>query len=186
MLYLVGGAARSGKTIIAQRLLREKGVPCFCVDYFVSGLQQGAPGLGIVGESPNLERVEKLWPVLVGTLENIVEVEPHYLVEGDALLPRGVAELRERHYPQVRACFLGYPCLTPEQKLRDIRRYSSGVNDWIEDHTDEYILGLAREMVEFSRYLEAECREHGLLFFDVSERFADQVAAACRYLSEGE
>jgi hypothetical protein len=47
MLYLIGGAARAGKTILGHRLFRERSIPYFCVDYFVSALDQGAPELGI-------------------------------------------------------------------------------------------------------------------------------------------
>jgi len=186
MLYLLGGAARSGKTIIAQRLLYRELIPYFCVGYFVSGLQTGAPELRIVGESPNRLRAEKLWPVLAGMLQNIVEVEPHYLVEGDALLPRGVAELRDRYQSQVRACFLGCPHLSAEEKARHIRLHPSGVNDWIQHHTDEYVFDLATEMVDFSRYLEAECQTHRIPFFDTSHSFPERVAQAYRYLREGE
>ncbi len=38
MLYIIGGAARAGKTMIARRMLVENNIPCFCVDYFVSAL----------------------------------------------------------------------------------------------------------------------------------------------------
>jgi adenosyl cobinamide kinase/adenosyl cobinamide phosphate guanylyltransferase len=32
MLYLLGGAARSGKSIIAKRILAESRIPFFCLD----------------------------------------------------------------------------------------------------------------------------------------------------------
>jgi hypothetical protein len=56
MIYLIGGAARSGKTIITHRLWREQHVPYFCIDYFISAIDQGAPELGIQAESPSLQR----------------------------------------------------------------------------------------------------------------------------------
>ncbi len=54
MLYVIGGAARAGKTLLAQRLFRNHRTPYFCVDYFVSALQHRAPELGIIGESPSI------------------------------------------------------------------------------------------------------------------------------------
>jgi hypothetical protein len=178
MLYLVGGAARAGKTLLAHRLLREQGTPYFCIDYFVSALEQGAPELGIASESPNALRARLVWPRLVPLLRNIVEVEPAYTVEGDALLPAGVAWLRAAYPGQVRACFLGYAGATPEQKLADIRAFGGGVNDWIQEHTDAYILDLCREMIHFSRYVQAECATHRLPYWDVSEDFADTLDRA--------
>ncbi len=80
MLYIIGGAARSGKTILTRRLFAEHHVPFFCVDYFVSALGEGSPELGIQGESPTRPKAEALWPRIYGMLRNIVEVEPAYAV----------------------------------------------------------------------------------------------------------
>ena len=185
MLYLLGGAARSGKTIIAQRLLKERCIPYFCIDYFVSALEQGAPELGILGESPTLPKAGELWTLLKPLLVNIIEVEPHYLVEGDTLLPGKVVELRGIYPSDVRICFLGYPRLTPEEKMKEIRQFGGSVNDWIQEHTDDYILELTAEMVDFSQYLQRECQEHNVQFFDTSRQFLQSVDQAFNYLREG-
>jgi putative acetyltransferase len=183
-LYLIGGAARAGKTLIAQRMLMERGIPYFCVDYFVSALDQGAPELGIQGESPTEPKTRKLWPRIVPMLRNIVEVEPAYTVEGDALSPRGVSELIRIYPDQIRAIFIGYATATPERKLSEIRTFSGGVNDWIQDHTDDYILALCSEMIEFSRFVQRECASSGLPYFDVSEEFQKELAQAYASLTE--
>jgi hypothetical protein len=178
MLYLIGGAARAGKSLLAGRLLREHGIPYFCVDYFVSALDQGAPELGIAGESPTLEKCPRLWPRLAPMLRNIVEVEPAYTVEGDALWPRGVAALRDEYGAQVRACFLGYAAMTPARKLAEIRAFRGGVNDWIQHHDDAYVLDLCREMIEFSQYVRDECQALDLPYLDVSDDFPGTLVQA--------
>ena len=43
MLFIVGGAARSGKSIIAREYLRRTGTPYFSLDFLVMGLAAGAP-----------------------------------------------------------------------------------------------------------------------------------------------
>ena len=183
MLFLIGGAARSGKTLIARRLLSKHRVPCFCMDYFVSALEQGAPELGISGEAPNEERARIVWPRIEPMLHNIVEVEPAYTVEGDALWPQGVRALMDQYGDAVRACFLGFATSTPDIKLRDIRQYGGGVNDWIQDHSDAYILDLMAEMIAFSRYLRDECRALDLPYFDVSDDFTRTVNKAYRSIA---
>jgi hypothetical protein len=183
MIYLIGGAARSGKTRIARRLLEEGGIPCFCLDYFVSALDQGAPELGIAAESPNNIRARKLWPRLVPMLRNIVEVEPQYTVEGDALWPAGVKTLFQEYPGQVRACFIGYASSTPARKLAEIRGFGGGVNDWLLDHSDEYILDLAREMISYSRLVQEECATLDIPYFDVSEDFPQVLERAYQSLT---
>ena len=182
MLYLIGGAARSGKTLLAQRLFRERGVPYFCVDYFVSALDQAAPELGIVAESPNESRSKLLWPRMVPMLRNIVEVEPYYTVEGDALLPSGVASLAEEYKGAIRPCFLGFARSIPQLKLEEIRKFSGGINDWIQDHDDAYILDLCTEMIDFSRYVQRECSLYELPYFDVSDHFTEVLEKAYQSL----
>ncbi|NLG51276.1 MAG: hypothetical protein GX552_14305 [Chloroflexi bacterium] len=178
MLYLIGGAARTGKTLLAHRLFRTHNIPYFCVDYFVSALDQGAPELGIDAESPNVIRANKLWPRIVPMLRNIVEVEPAYTVEGDALLPRGVRSLMDAYPGQVRACFLGFVDATPQQKLYDIRAHAGAVNDWVQHHDDDYILALMTEMIEFSQYVQDECESLDLPYVDVSQGFMAGVERA--------
>ena len=171
MLYVIGGAARAGKTLLAHRMLKERNIPYFCVDYFVSALDQGAPELGIAAESPNELRSRLLWPRIEPMLRNIVEVEPRYTVEGDALLPKGVAALSDAYPGCIRACFIGYAHTTPARKLAEIRAFGGGVYDWLQHHTDQYILDLCTEMIGFSRYVQQECSAYGLPYFDVSDDF---------------
>lgn len=185
MIYLIGGAARTGKTMLARRLLQERNIPYFCVDYFVSALDQGAPELGIEAESPNRVRAQKLWPRIAPMLRNIIEVEPEYTVEGDALWPAGVASLIQEYGAQVRACFLGYTNIAPERKLTEIRRFGGCVNDWIQDQADAYILALVQEMVEFSRFVRDECRSLGIPYFDVSDDFPGVLEQVFRMLETG-
>jgi len=108
LLYLIGGAARSGKSTLARRLLQAHRMPYFCVDHLTSGLEAGAPALGVRHELPDQRRGELVWPVLCGVLRNVVEVEPEYVVEGNVLLPARIAEFAAAHRGRVRACFLGY------------------------------------------------------------------------------
>ncbi|MFH1085016.1 MAG: hypothetical protein V1772_04560 [Chloroflexota bacterium] len=178
MLYLIGGAARAGKTLLARRLLAERGVPCFCADYLVSGLQEGVPELGILGESPNRERAPRLWPILAPLLRNIIEVEPAYTVESDVLWPRGVAALRDENPDAVRACFIGYAGIAPAAKVAQMRRYGGGVNDWVQHHDDAYALALAQVMIAWSAFLRDECAALGLEYVDVSIGFEDGLAQA--------
>jgi hypothetical protein len=81
LLYLIGGPARSGKSLLARRLLLRQ-APYFCTDYLTTGLAAGVPSLGVDHELPCQARGELIWPVLVGVLRNLVEVEPEYVVEG--------------------------------------------------------------------------------------------------------
>ncbi len=182
MLYLIGGAARSGKSTLARRLLHKRGIPCFCADYLTSGLEAGAPSLGVRHELPDRRRGELVWPVLRSLLRNIVEVEPDYVVEGDVLVPTGVAELAAAHEGRVRACFLVSARGAAEAKRASIRSFPSAVNDWVAGMPDQDLADLVGEMQAFSRYLESECERCGLAYFDGGASFGDALRQAEAYL----
>lgn len=171
MIYLVGGPSRSGKSTLALRLLRQHHVPYFSVDYLTSGLAAGAPALGVLHDLPNRVRGERVRPVLLGVLRNIVEVEPRYLVEGDALLPGLVAELEAEYAGCVRACFLGYARCGVEEKCASIRSVPGPINDWVADLPDAELARLVSEGREWSAFLEEDCARHGLRYFDGSADF---------------
>jgi hypothetical protein len=185
LLYLIGGPARSGKSLLARRLLQLCQAPYFCADYLTSGLSAGAPGLGLGHELASQARGERIWPVLVGVLRNLVEVEPEYAVEGDVLLPGRVAELRAEYEGQIRACFMGYPRCSPKAKVVSMRAHPSPVNDWVAGMSEKQQLELVVEMVDFSKYLEAECQLHRISFFDGSLDFPLALQQAERYLVGG-
>lgn len=185
MLYLIGGPARSGKSLLARRLLERRQVPYFCADYLTSGLAAGAHGLGVDHDLDDRTRGELVWPVLAGVLRNLVEVEPEYVVEGDVLLPGRVAGLRAEYEGRVRACFLGYPRCTVEAKVASIRAHPSPVNDWVAGLLDEELCALVTQTVASSRHVEAECRSHGIAFFDGSLSFEVALEHAERYLVGG-
>ena len=180
MLFLIGGAARSGKTLIARRLLSKHRVPYLGIDHLISAFEAGAPELGISTEAPVEERTRVVWPRIEPLLRRLVEAEPAYTVEGGSLWPQGVRTLLDVYGDAVRACFLGFAISTPEIRLRDIRQHGGGVDDWLRDHSDAYVLDLMTEMIAFSRCLRDACRALDLPYFDVSDDFTRQVDKAYR------
>ena len=183
MLYLLGGAARAGKSTLAQRLLIEKRLPYFPIDVLTMGLTRGLPHLDLDPDGPDRVTGEKLWPIIRAVAENIIETDVTYLLEGATLLPAYVAELIHAHEAAVWACFIGYPHASPEVKVRAIRAFGGGPNDWVRNHTDAQLHALVDHMVDYSRYLQEECVRHNIPFFDGSLAFQDTLDQAFHYLT---
>ncbi len=97
MLRIVGGAARTGKSIIAQRLLVETQTPYLSLDILRCGLMNGIPSLGFDPDASTMENAEKLWPLARALALNMDETGVDYIIEGDAILPKQVHELRQAH-----------------------------------------------------------------------------------------
>jgi chloramphenicol 3-O-phosphotransferase len=96
MLYLLGGAARSGKSTIARKFLAETGIPFFDLDYLMMGFANGLPDYGVDPDDDELRVGELLWPVVKPMATAMLENEFNYLIEGAQLHPRHAWELGEQ------------------------------------------------------------------------------------------
>lgn len=185
MLIIIGGPGRTGKGILSRRLLAELHQPYLSLDVVKMGLVNGIPEYGVDPEESTSAVAEKLWPLVRAMAVNMLETDVHYIIEGE-ILPHHVVELSERFPGQVRACFLGYADITPEQKLREMREFAGNPNDWTVDSSDEYVLDVIYEFIAFSRSLREECVRLSIPYFDTSREFLPTLDRAAEYLRKTE
>ena len=181
MLYILGGASRSGKTLLARRAVSEKQIPYFPLDSLFYALVHGAPELALKYRQSFTERPEKLWPVSSKILEFFSQEERDFLIEGDSLLPSQIHQLVSQGI-QLKSCFLGYQGLTKEEKLVLVRTHHQGDIDWTRGIPDEKLLLDIEDMIKFSKYLNEECAKYGVAYFDVSHDFEGKRNSAYGYL----
>ncbi len=185
MLYIVGGVARSGKSIVARAMLAQQGVPYFSLDFLMMGLARGLPQAGVDPEAPSDEIARRIWPVVEAMSVNILEVGIDYLIEGDSVLPAQIHALGSAHPSLVRPCFIGYPRVDPEAKIAAMRANSALPNDWISIYPPTTILSFIQAMIALSQQFEIQCRESSIPFFDVSDHFANVIEDVITYLRTG-
>lgn len=183
MLYLLGGASRSGKSKLARRLLAERGIPFLHLDLLMMGFARGLPAFGVDPDTSAVRRGEQLWPVVRAMAVAAIEDGVDYLFEGDFLLPRHAADLGRSYGNEIRAAFLGYAEIFVEQKLRAIREFGGEPNDWVGSLSDERVLEIVASNKEFSDFLRKECEIHALPYFDTSRDFPNALDAALRALA---
>lgn len=179
MLVFIGGAARTGKGMLARRLLAERQMAYLSLDVLKMGLARGVPEYAIDPDAGGLVVGERLWPLVREMSFNLLDDGVDYVLEGE-LLPKHVAPLWRSYPTQIKACFLGYTTITPEQKLYNIRTHGGHPNDWPSNYTDAELLPVIVKMIEFSHYLQAECTTYQMRYFDSSQHFQatlDQVMA---------
>lgn len=183
MLYVLGGAARTGKSIISRRLLAEKQIPYFPVDILITLIQEGAPSFDIKHGQPFIPKAKKLWPFVKPLAGHLLKAEPIYLIEGDGLLPKCVSELIQEYGREVKACFTGYANIDPKYKLKLIRKYPNERDEWTHELSDKRMLAIIKSIIKFSQYLEKECQKYNITYFDGSEDFLANIEAIVQYFS---
>ena len=176
MLYLIGGAARTGKTILAKRLLDEKNIPYFCIDYLVSSIDRK------MHDEPSKKVAHKVWPNIKFLLRNIVEVEPNYVIEGDKFLPEFVSQIINEYPNKITPCFLGYSSISPKQKIKEIKQNKNTINNWTENLSDRDLMELTNEMIDYSKFLKKECKKYDIPYFDLSDDFLKTLEQTYKYL----
>lgn len=186
MLYLIGGASRSGKTLLAERMRAERGLSTLSLDWLVMGFTNGMPQVGIHDKLFPDDIAVRLWRFLTAMCENMLWADLDQVIEGEAMLPSRIRELTEAHPGGIRACFLGYTDVDIHAKLREIRNYSDPRTDWLAKESDAYVRDHIRNMTAFSRQLAAECEASGLPYFDTSTDFIGATEAAWRSLGDGD
>jgi hypothetical protein len=140
VIYLIGGAPRSGKTSLALELLRAYNVSFVSTDALLNF--EGDFEMG-----------------LMGLIDHVANALPGYAIEGEAVTPPLV--IRAARIARIRSCFLGRPEVTLEQLL-DV----PGSNAWIVECDQEERRSVVEGMRERSRHLKSECRALGLPFLE--------------------
>ena len=181
MLYVIGGASRSGKTLLSRRAVSEKEIPYFPLDALFGALANGAPEFGVRYGDSLMERPAKMWPISKHLFNFFFQEERDFLIEGDSILPSQMNELISSG-ESIRCCFLGYSELTKDEKLALVRKHHQGDIDWTQEISDKEMSEMIDEMIEFSKFLRKECATYGIRYFDVSHDFEGARNAAFDYL----
>jgi 2-phosphoglycerate kinase len=182
MLYLISGASRAGKTMIAKTVAARKGISYFSLDWLVMGFTNGIPTYGIHDLLFPDEIAERSWSFLKAMFESMIWGEEDYIIEGEAILPELIIELVNNHAGKLSICFVGYTDVDVHQKFKEIKRYSTGKKDWLNDKSDEYIIDHVNNMVTHSKRIKQSCRENDLAYFDTSSNFLDGINRAMDFL----
>jgi hypothetical protein len=182
MLYMIGGAPRSGKTMLARRMFGEHGVPYFSIDTLIANLASAMPEFGMRVSDPALKRMEVVWPMIRKVSSDVLRRDGDLLLEGDVLLPKHLMEFGHSTYAGIKACLIGYADVDPARKLRAIREHVADGTDWTEELDDARLLNLIGELRSFSEYLRRECCHYKIPYFDGSTCFASAIRDAKVYL----
>lgn len=171
MLYMIGGASRSGKTLATRKICQAKKIPFLSVDFLVMGFTNGMPHVGIDANQPGEQIAMNIWPFLRGICVCMIENREDFVIEGESMMPHQIYEIMQDYPDDVRSCFIGYSKISETEKLKEIRENNSGRNDWTSTETDESVLRHIKRMTIFSKTIESECNRLGIKYFDSSKDF---------------
>ena len=182
MLYVIGGAPRAGKTILAQQLCTTLKVGWISTDLLMDLLSvANTPGRKMKWDAaPEAIHAHAQWffPYLERFIWGVSSLADHYVIEGVDFLPAQVAQLSTQ-YP-IRAVFLGRSRLT----LADFTQFpgrSKGYANLPEAHRREIVEDVPR----WSAFIHQEADRFGYAYVDMVNDFPQRLAEAEMALTTG-
>jgi 2-phosphoglycerate kinase len=181
MLYLIGGAPRAGKTILAQQLCTTRSVGWISTDLLMDLVRMAsAPDRQMKWDaSPEAITAGAEWffPYLERFVWGVSSFTDQYVIEGVKVLPAQVAQLRAQ-YP-IRAVFLGCSRMTLEDFTRFPGR-SKGYSELPEAHRRQIVEDVPR----WSEFIRQEADRWGYPYVDMAGDFSQHLSEAERLLTE--
>jgi len=185
MLYLISGASRSGKTLLARKILAERQIPYLSLDWLMMGFTHGIPEYGIHPLLWPDKIAEKMAPFQRGMIDNMLFDGIDYVIEGEAMMPGLTAELMKKYPGQIKPVFLGFTEITVADKFALVHEHSEGAKDWLMQEDDDYIRDHIGNMIVHSKNVRKECKKHALPYIDTSEDFLGAIETASDTLLAG-
>lgn len=183
MIYIISGASRSGKSLITKILFKKLSIPYLSIDFLMMGFMHGIPSFGINDKMWAHEIGEKLWPILNGMIETMIYNNQDYIFEGEAFIPKYIAELENKFPGKIKACFLGYTKINMHEKIMHVKKYPNHDHDWLVNLEESQIEEHIKNMQWYSQKIEKECLENKIEYFDSSIGFEGSMERVLNYLS---
>ncbi len=178
MVILIGGIGCTGKTFLANQLMRETNIPYFPLDHLMMGIYRGMPNCGFTPMDDQFVLGEKMWPVIKGVIMTNIENDHSIILEGVQLLPHLLHDFPSDYLEKIVSVFLFFS----ERYIRDnfddkIIKYRSAIENRsdIDDLTTDSLIG------ETAR-LKDRCISNGKVFFEIGDDFGTGMKAARDYL----
>jgi 2-phosphoglycerate kinase len=168
-IYLIGGAPRLGKSLVAAQLMKETGFPWLATDALSSAI---LPFRSLWDEEnllPTTEAVRlelqdsvSLEKPLRSFLDYYIHSKQDCIVEGIHLLPATIHQWGNEHCANLRCIFL----LSNDAKqiLKGIADHQEPSN-WLSDASEKVLRGVADFTVTLSKYFETEAEKYHLPVF---------------------
>ncbi len=181
MIYLIGGAPRIGKSILAKEFAKQVGAEVVSTD----GLEMSnnnLPKLGFCGDPeenilPPMERVrlqtaysEVLEPTIEHLISTAFNEQKKIIIEGIHLLPSHVVKYIQKY--SATAVFVGWK---DAKVVLNGMAQNNNPNDWLKDSNETVRRQVADFTIAFSEYISTEAEKHDLPYTERTEDFQSDI-----------
>jgi len=141
MVILITGASHTGKTALANRLMKELGYPCFSIDHLKMGLiRSGNTQLTPMSSTDALTNY--LWPILREMVKTAIENQQDMILEGCYIPANWRSDFDANYLKNIRYCCLIMHEDYIKKQFSQILSYANIAERRMDDSgcTEEYLL----------------------------------------------
>lgn len=178
MIILVVGASRSGKTTLAKKLCGQLEMSYLPLDSIISTLEKLYPEIGIQHLDDNLVFSKKLAVFIAEFIKHLEYEDLNLIIDSYQLFPADYVEVLLEKVPII---YLGYPHLTAEEKLCEIRQHQRK-QDWTHLFGDLEMIPILSQFIHESKIMYHQCQEHKIPFFDTGADYLKAIGQAFLYI----
>lgn len=160
-IFLIG-PSRCGKTTTATFLQEQYGYTHIIMDAVIETMNEIAPEMGI--RHGNLES-EEFKRFISSYTKNVFKYTKHNIIDLEILSPSFAKDMINED--ESTAIYMGYPSITPEEKLQQMRKYDTKF-DWTRNLSDEELIKFLTNNINRSRNTRDEAIKYGFEFIDTS------------------
>jgi hypothetical protein len=175
MIYILSGIAKSGKSLIADDIIKTHHMRVISTDLIMMMLHYGNDQLSIDINKSDITVSHALKPYLYGTIKSLSGLKKNYLIEGVHIQPDFAYELTQAFPNKIKCVFLGYKDADPILKAKELRGHIKDIdNPWYELMSDTELLELTTYMIRESEKLYHECLKYQLRYIEVTDIMKDK------------
>lgn len=178
MIILIGGVTRTGKTLMAQKLMEKYNYPYISIDHIKMGLYRGLKDEKYNPEQNYTVLSETLWPIIKGIIMTAIENKQNLIIEGCYILPHMLSEFKGRYLRNIVPVFL----LFSDKYI--INSFESGIKDKrdiIESRGPDEMESIEL-LIELHRDLRKKCKESSVDYFEISHDYEREIETVYSFL----
>ena len=133
MIVLIAGASHTGKTLLAQRLLEERGYPYLSIDHLKMGLIRS--GNTELTPEDDDALTAYLWPIVREMVKTVIENGQSLIIEGCYIPPDWRQDFDEGYLSRIRFICLAMSDEYIDAHFDEICAHSSDIERRLDDST---------------------------------------------------
>ncbi len=166
MIYLIGGAPRTGKSLLAQKIVATHPMSSLSCDFLYDLTQ--VKNINNFAEADLITKGTLFYPTLQELLINVSRRSENCVIDGEVILPQFIPELATKY--NIKSCFIGLPVTNLDTILTH-----GGYFNWpkwkLENGLATEINDLAEQTINKSLIIKTEAQKYNLPYFDLTENY---------------